>query len=104
MIFAGYFCIQLRKLKALIRHALPGPDQVDIWDQVYSGAFWNDQIGNSELLRSPLVRKGRRFFDGDKMMKKDMHNIRILLSFWENIQIELATGKECPDKNKITAK
>ena len=50
-----------------------------------------------------MSEKAGGFFDGEKMMKKDMHNIRILLSFWKNIQNELATGKECPDRNKITA-
>ena len=62
MIFAGFICLQNRNLKALIRHAFRGPDQVDVWDQVHLYALWNEQTGNSELLKPPLVRKDRRFF------------------------------------------
>ena len=62
MIFAGFICLQNWNLKALIRHAFRGPDQVDVWDQVHLYALWNEQTGNSELLKPPLVRKDRRFF------------------------------------------
>ena len=35
---------------------------MDVWDQVHLYALWNEQTGNSELLKPPLVRKDRRFF------------------------------------------
>ncbi len=102
MIFWELLCLQLIKLKGLIRFALPGPDQVDIWDQVHFYACWNDQIGTSELLRPPLVRKGRRFFDGEMMMMNYTydHGFKILLPQWEKIQTESLKEKECSEKEK----
>ena len=105
MIFAGFICLQNRNLKALIRHAFRGPDQVDVWDQVHLYALWNEQTGNSELLKPPLVRKGRRFFDGEIIMNNYLYDrgFKILLPHWETIQKESRTDdechkRECPDK------
>ena len=100
MIFWELLCLQLIKLKGLIRFALPGPDQVDIWNQVHPYACWNDQIGTSKLLRPPLVRKGRRFFYGEMTMTNYTydHGFKILLPQWESIQKESLSEKECSEK------
>ena len=105
MIFAGLICLQNRNLKALIRYAFRGPDQVDVWDQVHLYALWNEQTGNSELLKPPLVRKDRRFFDGEIIMNNYLYDrgFKILLPYWETIRKESKTDdechkRECPDK------
>ena len=70
---------------------------MDVWDQVHLYALWNDQIGTSELLRPPLVRKGRRFFDGEMTMTNYTydHGFKILLPQWESIQKESSAEKGC---------
>ena len=87
MIFAGLICLQNRNLKALIRYAFRGPDQVDVWDQVHLYALWNEQTGNSELLKPPLVREGRRFFlrDSNEPCVARMTGGSVFASLpWEN--------------------
>ena len=55
MIFREQICPQPIKLKGLFRHALTGPDQVDIRNRVPSRAYWNDQKNQFALQRLPLV-------------------------------------------------
>ena len=79
---------------------------MDVWNQVHPYAFWNNQTGNSELLRPPLVREGRRFFDGVITMSNYYydHNYKILLPQWERIQDELSiedNEKECQKANVL---
>ena len=62
MIFRGQICLRLKKLNGLFRHALTGPDQVDIWDQVLLCAYRIDQIIQFTMYRLPLVRKDKRLF------------------------------------------
>ena len=62
MIFRGQICLRLIKLNGLFRHALTGPDQVDIWDQVPLCAYRIDQIIQFTMYWLPLVRKDKRLF------------------------------------------
>ena len=72
---------------------------MDVWDQVHLYALWNEQTGNSELLKPPLVRKDRRFFDGEIIMNNYLYDrgFKILLPHWETIQKELKTDDECQE-------
>ena len=75
---------------------------MDVWDQVHLYALWNEQTGNSKLLKPPLVRKTGGFLMEKSTMGNYIYdyNSKILLPHWEKIQDELS--KEDNEKHENT--